>query len=257
VPTRNAEKPVNAFPPPRVEFKLVDPVTGELIALDEQDGQDEQPKAKQPKKVAAKGIEDDDVPYPASPSQAVVHVEDGKLIVRQRGHRYEAVTQKFGNQVVTSYHPKSGVQAKTYDPADVSVFDMKGNRLQPKAWKEKFKADVHVLVSFDGRLPQPRELALFKDDTLFVVLPAPATTGYGDVYGVPATPSTPAPPVRTLPALPGQSTPPAVVPNTPYAVPPRYPPPPAGTTRPAPRPGTPSTPVPFGPDNVPPSPIAN
>ena len=66
----------------------------------------------------------------------------------------------------------STVTARTFDPADVSVFDMKGNRLQNKAWRDKFKNDVHALVAYDGKLPNPRELALFKDDALLVVLPA-------------------------------------------------------------------------------------
>ena len=34
---------------------------------------------------------------------------------------------------------------------------MKGNRVQPKVWKEKLTDDLHVLVAFDGRLPHPRE----------------------------------------------------------------------------------------------------
>lgn len=119
-----------------------------------------------PKKVPAKGIEDDDVPYTSFPTQAVVRLEDGKLIVRQRGHHYAAVAEKVGDQTVVSYQYKSGVSAQTFDPADVAVFDMKGNRLAPKVWKETLKADVHVLVSADGKLPNPRELALFKQDTL-------------------------------------------------------------------------------------------
>ncbi|MCI0701277.1 MAG: sigma-70 family RNA polymerase sigma factor [Planctomycetia bacterium] len=196
-----------------------------------------------PKKVPAKGIEDDDVPYASFPSQAVVRLEDGKLIVRQRGHYYEPVTQKVGENAVTSYQMKSGVNATTHDPADVAVFDMKGNRLSPKAWKELFKTDVHVLVSHDGKLPNPRELALFKQDTLVVVLPspvpnfAPKTVVPG--YRLPPTPSVPMRPNSTpAPAFP---PPPVARPSTtPAPVPLR----PVGPGSFAP---TPAAPVPVGP----------
>ena len=47
------------------------------------------PSAKSPGKIPAKGIEDDDVPYPAFPQQAVARLEDGKVIVRQRLRRYK------------------------------------------------------------------------------------------------------------------------------------------------------------------------
>jgi hypothetical protein len=55
-------------------------------------------------------------------------------------------------------------------------------------WREKLKEDQHVLVAFDGRLPQPRELALFRDDVLLVVFPghpggdAVTVPGYGTQY---------------------------------------------------------------------------
>ena len=149
----------------------------------------QQPK---PEKIAPKGIEDDDVPLPSSPAQAVVRAEEGKLIVRQRGYHVSPVTVAAGNaRAVTSYQRKSGVQASTYDPADVSVFDMKGNRLQSKVWKDKLKVDVHALVAFDGRLPNPRELTLYKDDTLVVVLPSPMGAGQWGVTEIPH--PTPAP----------------------------------------------------------------
>jgi RNA polymerase sigma factor (sigma-70 family) len=162
-----------------------------------------------PKKVPAKGIEDDDVPYTSFPSQAVVRVEDGKLVVRQRAHFYEPVTEKVGERVATSYQMKSGVSAQTFDPADVAVFDMKGNRVAPKAWKETLKADVHVLVSADGKLPNPRELALFKQDTLVVVLP---NVAQAPRYSVPLQNA----PTLTLPAptAPRPNTRPALPPST-------------------------------------------
>jgi hypothetical protein len=116
-----------------------------LVALTPEDPLDpvtQQPSKKEkdaPKKVAAKGVEDDDVPYGTFPSQAVVRIEDGKLIVRQRAHSYEAVTEKRDERTVTSYQSKSGVRASIHDPADVAVFDMKGNRLSPKAWREMLR----------------------------------------------------------------------------------------------------------------------
>lgn len=183
-----------------------------------------QPKP-EPKKVAAKGIEDDDVPYAAFPAQAVVRVEDGKLIVRQRSHVIAYATQNVGGATVYAPERRSNVTAQTFDPADVTVFDMKGNRLSPKAWKELLKADVHVLIGADGKLPNPRELVLFKQDTLLVVLPGFAQPTY-PLYGVPtinpqntippavAPPAstTPRPP-RVAPAAPSRTGPP-LDPNT-------------------------------------------
>jgi RNA polymerase sigma factor (sigma-70 family) len=130
-------------------------------------------RAKAPaEKVPAKGIEDDDVPYPTTPSQAVVRLEDDQLVVRQRSRGYVASTRELENGTkVSVYEVKTSVGGRKYDAADVSVFDMKGNRVAEKTWKDRLKKDTHVLVAFDGRLPHPRELALFKDDTLVVVLP--------------------------------------------------------------------------------------
>jgi RNA polymerase sigma factor (sigma-70 family) len=174
----------------------------------------EQPK---PEKVVPKGIEDDDVPYPSTPTQAVVRVEDGKVIVRQRTSRIVSVApQNVPGQPVVAWQRKSDVQATTHDPADVAVFDMKGNRLQPKVWKEKLKNDVHALVTFDGRLPNPRELTLFKDDTLIVVLPTGTTTA---VWGVTDVPLPPPATVPAQPFRPGSVAPPASFPGTPSAPP--------------------------------------
>lgn len=133
-------------------------------------------KGKPAEKIPAKGIEDEDVPYSSVPKQAVIRWEDGKLIVRQRHHKMISVTADQAGRKVTSYQPSSSVVGYKYDATDVAVFDMKGNRIQTKAWKEKLKDDTHVLLAFDGRLPHPRELALFKDDALLVVFP----TGISD-----------------------------------------------------------------------------
>jgi RNA polymerase sigma factor (sigma-70 family) len=142
-------------------------------------GQQQAPeKGRAPEKVPAKGIEDDDVPYPTTPSQAVVRLEDDKLIVRQRTRGYVASTRELENgSKVNVYEVKTTVGGRKYDPADVSVFDMKGNRVAEKTWKERLKKDTHALVAFDGRLPHPRELQLFKDDTWVVVLPAHGASG--------------------------------------------------------------------------------
>jgi RNA polymerase sigma factor (sigma-70 family) len=122
-------------------------------------------------KVAAKGIEDDEVPYPTTPSQAVVRLEDGKLVVRQRGRTAHAVHKEVDGTKYIVHETRSGVNAKSYDADDVSVFDMKGNRVATKTWKASLKTDQHVLVTFDGRLPHPRELQLFREDTLLIVFP--------------------------------------------------------------------------------------
>src|SRR5205823_2375923 len=84
---------------------------------------------------------------------------------------------------------------------------------------DKLKNDVHALVAFDGKLPNPRELALFKDDTLLVVLPNQAGgAGYWGVTEAVAppalAPSFPAPSrpgslIPPAPVVPGRTTPPA------------------------------------------------
>ena len=109
-------------------------------------------------KIAAKGIEDEDVPLASSPAQAVVRVEGDKLIVRQRGAQHQTVVITRGQGTTTTIGRKSGIHATTHDVGDVAVFDMRGNRLQTKAWKDKMKNDVHVLIGYDGKLPNPREL---------------------------------------------------------------------------------------------------
>jgi RNA polymerase sigma factor (sigma-70 family) len=207
-----------------------------------------QPKPPEQKKYVAKGVEDDDVPYGAFPEQAVVRVEDGKLIVRQRVQMFTAGYEKRGEVMVAKVDRRSEVQSRTFDPADIAVFDMKGNRLSPKAWREMFKSDVHVLVGHDGKLPNPRELTLFKADTLLVVLPAQA-----DAVEVPAAPgragyrlrqyyeplTNPYPPAT--PPVPGPNPFREMIP-APGAAPPT--PPPGGTTLPVP--ATPPAPAPGG-----------
>jgi len=142
-------------------------------------------KARTAEKVAAKGVEDEDVPYPTTPSQAVVRLEDGKLIVRQRGRTSHASQKEVDGVKYVVHETKTGVVAKSYDADDVSVFDMKGNRVAAKAWKSALKTDQHVLVQFDGRLPLPRELQLFKDDTLLIVFPGSGSApgAYSGVEG--------------------------------------------------------------------------
>jgi RNA polymerase sigma factor (sigma-70 family) len=212
-----------------------------------------------PEKIPAKGIEDDDVPYGTFPTQAVVRVEDGKLVVRQRTRGVHPVVREVAQAVVkdgenteirhkyVTYESKSAVTGYKVDAADVSVFDMAGNRLSDAKWKAKFKADTHVLVAHDGKLPHPRELSLFKEDTLLVVLPnnpvppagvTPATLyrlrqgSNGQFYYSPETslapPAPPAPPVAEVeveivpPAVPPTPAPPTV-PGRPRSATPKLP----------------------------------
>ena len=180
------------------------------------------PKSAEPK-FAAKGIEDEDVPYAAMPTQAVVRYETGKLIVRQRTRGYVTIGYVTDPLVpdsptsVPSLEIRSSVIGKTTDAADVSVFDMKGNRVADKVWKEKLKADQHVLVAADGKLPHPRELTPFKDDTLLVVLPSDV----GDI-GAPGVSIPPAPAFPPSPTLfppppfdPNETPPPPALPPAP------------------------------------------
>ncbi|MDB5308343.1 MAG: sigE 46 [Gemmataceae bacterium] len=247
-------KPVNPFIP------VADPF---VVAQ-----QSPKEKARGAEKIPAKGIEDDEVPYPSVPTQAVVRLEEGKLVVRQRQRGYSPVTTELDDgRKVTSYQFGTRVSGQKYDPADVSVFDMKGNRVPTKTWKEKLKEDLHVLVAFDGRLPHPRELTLFKDDALLIVFPA--HTPGADPVTPPPTPAVPynqlrraqandgsyyfVPPVDYgVPAHGPDQIPPAPVnPAAPYPVPR---PPVPQTTPPLPPP-TPTT-APEGPPDLIPPPTA-
>jgi RNA polymerase sigma factor (sigma-70 family) len=237
-------------PPTPADPAGLPPLSGvdvEVVIQKKQKAKDEEPQ----KKVGAKGIEDDDVPYGSFPAQAVVRLEDGKLIVRQRVQHFVSFQQLVGGHVVAKSQKRSAVSASEYDPADVAVFDMKGNRLSPKAWKELLKSDVHALIAHDGKLPNPRELTLFKQDTLLVVLPG-GPSGYtmetrdGRTYYVPTPPATVAPSVVVPPTLTAPAVPPAP------AVPaPPYPNQPAKPNKPA-KPALPPQPVPEGGDLLPP-----
>jgi RNA polymerase sigma factor (sigma-70 family) len=206
-------------------------------------------------KIIARGIEDDDVPYGSLPTQAVVRIEEGKLIIRQRIAHIEPVSHPRGNESVTSYQQRSQVNGQTIaDTSDVTVFDMKGNRLLPKVWKEKLKTDCHVLLAFDGKLPHPRELAIFKDDTLMLILPtnpftqftvppthAPTVNGYPpgmtpQTYYEPQTTYVPrttlVPSTNYPPPQPTSEVYPPYVPRTTPVPSPNYPPPPASEIHP-------------------------
>ena len=214
----------------------------------------QQPKPPEAKKIVAKGIEDDDVPYGTFPAQAVVRIEEGKLIVRQRVSRVVSVpVQNIPGEPVVAWQRKSVVQATTHDPADVAVFDMKGNRLAQKAWKELLKSDVHALVTGDTKLPNPRELTLFKPDTLLIVLPLPvqaAPVQAAPAYAYPPAPALPGPVPNIEGTFNNIPAGPAVRPGGTL-----LPPPPAPGLPPATRPA-PALPAPAAPSTpVPPSPV--
>ena len=138
---------------------------------------------------------------------------DHQLIVRQRNQSVQAVERTAEGQggainKVVSYERRSVVTGQKHDAADVSVFDMNGNRLADKTWREKLKVDRHALIAYDGRLPLPRELQLFKDDVLLVVLPAHAIpppappTGYAPaMVRSPETATSPHAPTTTPPTI--------------------------------------------------------
>ncbi|HJZ59649.1 MAG TPA: sigma-70 family RNA polymerase sigma factor [Gemmataceae bacterium] len=203
-------------------------------------------KAKLAEKVPAKGVEDEDVPYPSFPMQAVVRVEgDGKLMIRLRSRQTVMTKKEVDGQVMMVRENQTVVHGRAVDASDVSVFDMKGNRVPEKTWKDKLKTDKLVLVSFDGRLPMPRELQLVKDDTLLIVFP-PGTAGpdgawvptttyqpvqgpNGQYYYHPMTEYRPAPaeaypPPAPAPAppslIPSNGVPPATAPTAPGSIPP-------------------------------------
>lgn len=56
------------------------------------------------------------------------------------------------------YELRSTVSGRSSDASDVSVFDMKGNRVPDKTWKEKLKTDQHVLLPRPPRIAPTPEL---------------------------------------------------------------------------------------------------
>ena len=48
---------------------------------------------------------------------------------------------------------RATIAAKSYDASDVSVFDMKGNRVADKTWRAQLKTDQHALVAHELRQP--------------------------------------------------------------------------------------------------------
>jgi hypothetical protein len=214
--------PAPELPQP-ADPNVLPPLSGadvDVVVQKKQKAKDEEP----PKKIGAKGIEDDDVPYGTFPAQAVVRLEDGKLIVRQRVQHFVKFQQLVDGHVVTKAQKRSALSVAEHDSADVAVFDMKGNRLSPKAWKELLKSDVHALIAYDGLLPNPRELTLFKQDTLLIVLPGQAAgpgytltnDGRNWYYAAPnVAPSVTVPPALPTPTAPVTAPPQPVKPNKP------------------------------------------
>jgi hypothetical protein len=200
-----------------------EPLAQDPFAAAQPPAKDTKEPLKTPEKVPAKGVEDDDVPYPSFPNQAVVRLEEnGKIMIRQRA---SAMTAKLSaDKQYTRYERQITVVGHAYDASDVSVFDMKGNRISEKDWKSKLKSDKLVLVSFDGKLPLPREMQLVKDDTLLFVIPHSFSAGYGDatIYEMVAGPNGTKyyqPRNAVAPAAPPYGYTPAYPPTTP-AVPP-------------------------------------
>jgi hypothetical protein len=169
------------------------------------------PAGKQAAKFASKGIEDEDVPYDHLPSQAVVRIEEGKLVIRQRAKHIEVKSPvgEANSPFESPYKLRSVVSGQTFaDPGELAVFDMKGNRLLPKVWKDKLKVDTHVLLAYDGKTPNPRELTLLREDVLLIILPAVSHPPYQ--YGAPS-------PAASLPYRPSSFVPaPAVHPPSSY-----------------------------------------
>jgi RNA polymerase sigma factor (sigma-70 family) len=152
-------------------------------------------------KVMPRGIEDEDVPIGQLPVQAVVRIEDGKLIIRQRVSDYTIVKHRSGNESAFAYQLQSRVGALTIlDPAELAVFDVKGSRLAAKAWMEKLKNDTHALIEFHGKVPNPRDLTLFKDDVLVIVMNSMVGANPNYPPAIPPAPATPAPPL-TVPQV--------------------------------------------------------
>jgi RNA polymerase sigma factor (sigma-70 family) len=225
------------------------------------------PKAA-PLKSVAKGVEDEDVPYPSPPKLAVVRLEDGKLIVRQRSYYYVQVPVVVNDgSVMTIEQKRSGVNVAAVDAGEVAAFDMKGNRLPSKEWKETLKTDRLVLISADSSLPNPRELSLFKPETLLLVVPqqstAPPAGGfYVGGFSYTPLPAASPPPVAQPPIVPNQPTPtipfanptpasPSITPLPNSPTPPLTPVEPPASTLP-PVVGMPSLPPPTTPRNDPP-----
>jgi hypothetical protein len=173
-------------------------------------------------------------------------------MIRQRKREFVATVINDAQDpknaaLAATFEMRSTVENNTVDAADIAVFDMKGNRVADKAWKEKLKTDLHVLLITNGKLPHPRDLSLFKEETLLIVLPshsfevaAPTARPVPKVRYL-QTPNgvefleeaIPAPSGNSFPSAPstGALTPPATVPKpstaktTPPAISPTPPPP--------------------------------
>jgi RNA polymerase sigma factor (sigma-70 family) len=116
------------------------------------------------------------LPLSPMPTQALVSItRTGTIAVTTRSAVYQArTTLNQWNEPITSYRLIDRTTTEQYSRDDVRVYDTAGKRVAAKELPRLFKEEVTALVYVGVDKPDSLHLKLFKDGTLFLVLPAPA-----------------------------------------------------------------------------------
>jgi RNA polymerase sigma factor (sigma-70 family) len=141
----------------------------------------------------------------AAPVQAIVSLQDGKLVVlTATGYYMPKTTKRADGQKVTSYVVKEKVVTTEYELTDVKLRDMKGKPIDVKQLPKLLDNEMVALIAKDGVEVDPLHLRLIKDGTLLFLLPPDPVPGIAiPVDGIPAVPApVPAVPVPAFPADP-------------------------------------------------------
>jgi RNA polymerase sigma factor (sigma-70 family) len=158
------------------------------------------------------------------------------------------VTRKVSAYVLRSGKDADGKDVNYYEhvaqaqkvlftnPAEVSAFDTKGKRVEPKALARLLKKPALALAYVTGEAPDPQHLRLIREGTLILVLP-----NLGPVPVAPPLAAPPAPAVPAVPAVPPPARSDPLPGGTPVPPPPATGPLPELPT-PPPSPAVPRTP---------------
>src|ERR1043166_279910 len=108
------------------------------------------------------------------PTQALVSLQNGKLVVRTIGvDSVTPVTKVVDGRHVTSYVLKEKVTLTTYDLIAIKVYDVMGKRVDVRELPKLLNKEIVALISKDGLEVDPLHLRLFKEGTLLFLLPLP------------------------------------------------------------------------------------
>ncbi len=163
-----------------------------------------QPPAVQPPRAA--GADDRRLPRGPILTPALVKIDrDGKLAVRLRMNVAEPVTVMDGQgRTVTGYRTSDRVTTMHFDADRVQAVEAGGKDISAKELAARLKREVLTLVAQGGEI-DPRHLALIREGTLVLRLPAPEPRPAPVVpaYAVPlAQPAVVLPPPPQLPPPP-------------------------------------------------------